>query len=125
MTKRNKQKVLKALTNVRNLIVSGWVQGMWAATKDGQRCDELEACASNFCLSGAINRASLVTGVPTSLIRQAFFSVMKTTLINWNDAARRTKRQVIGLCDRVITHYQKDSKLAPVQRKRSSVSARY
>lgn len=119
-----KGQVIAGLFRVRKLIVDGWGQGEYRTPKvvidgDGRRT---QTC---YCAMGAVDHVSQRTvGVTLAFSNTALYAGMMTSLaralpkhlqpavptvycrvavINFNDSARTTQRDVVRLIDRAIS----------------------
>lgn len=75
----------------------GWCQGAMARNRKGFRCGFDDPKATQFCLTGALYRADAYTHEVFFFLR----SHIGESFTEWNDAAGRTKEEVIALLKRV------------------------
>lgn len=84
------------------LVEKGWCQGTEARDSDGEATDVCSATATSWSLLGALQAASVAD--PTTEIRDIGDAVAALaeliadpSLANWNDAAARTKLEVLNV----------------------------
>ena len=108
------------------LAEKGWTQETFARDADGNWCDPFENNASCFCVTGALERASLQCTEKFKRIEKEFFmrsvcndiskilihseSVKEKikeygdlSLAEWNDMDGRTQKEVIEVLDKTIS----------------------
>lgn len=104
---------LAVLTKARDILKQGWTQGIYARTSLGSATHPASSDACKWCISGALRRAThnfaLIEGEPLPPeYHEAYSSLQKECpdpdLVAWNDAPRRSKREILELLDRTISH---------------------
>lgn len=75
----------------------GWCQGALARGESGRRVHWYSPAAKSFCLSGACLRLDLPICDITDFIQHTY---RLESTEEWNDARRRTKAQVIAMCEK-------------------------
>lgn len=108
-----KKTVRQVLVAAYRLIVKGWTRHAMARNKDGCIVDYTSSEAVEFCSYGAISRAAGGTTnphlVPLDVIATAReaarclkVATRRTDIPAWQNAEKRTKRQVLAAFSRAI-----------------------
>ena len=94
------------LTHVRNLNKKGWAQGVFARDKDGESVALSSAFACKFCISGAAEVINPRYYDDNDQLRKVLWDKAAQMGYNspsgFNDAAGRTKEDVIKFLDELI-----------------------
>jgi hypothetical protein len=105
--------IIKILKRARSYLEKGWCRGSWARKADGSAEYIFSRKACSWCLEGALLKAEnqptwSSAGIETRELllgmipKYKFFGLQK-----WNDAKKRTKRQVLSLLDRAMARLEK------------------
>jgi len=100
-----KRKILSVLVAARKLITprEKWTQRVNARDKFGRYTYPLNADAVCFCAQGAIARIAGGMGNPAKISAMVVLgSVIKGDVTTFNDAPKRTHRQILAAFDRAI-----------------------
>lgn len=112
---------LSVLVAARKLITprKRWTKGSWARADGGITTDETDPAATCFCMSGAIRRYTNGDAADAHDIRvrdaarSAVHAVIHSdSIAAYNDAVRRTHKQVLAAFDRAIANLRKEKRRA-------------
>ena len=99
---------LKILQKIRSLIEAGWTQNRYAETSTGRTISPHEENACKFCLAGALIAADAQfakdrNGDAVQYLKRAIYKDYGIVgVVQFNDSAFRTKKQVLGILDSAI-----------------------
>lgn len=103
------------LKRARKLIEKpgSWCQLAEARTRDGESISCGDSMATQFCALGAIWRATGQNDdAPTKFLREAvgarYTLAGPKSVANWNDAPRRTHKQILKAFDKAIALAEKE-----------------
>lgn len=103
------KELVKLLVKTKNILEKkGWTQNACSRDKDGNARLSLYPKAYSYCLGGAITKAGC--GILYNTIQDQLALTLKNnrfSIVGWNDAKGRTKKQVIALLDKTITRLSK------------------
>lgn len=104
-----------ALKSYRKLMATDrrWLQGLFAAKKDGEHCNEHDRDAWAFCMVGGIHRVNCLGLVKTELFnvllksaKTLFPATTKSDgfwgLMDFNDMPGRTHQDILNVIDHAI-----------------------
>lgn len=104
-----KRRLLRALRQVRLLIITGWTRGSAAKTKSGEQISFLEKKAARFCLLGATLRVTTDTSMRADIVKalaNALPSDVEYKSISIFNDRQKSKYPVVQLIDRAIANVQ-------------------
>jgi hypothetical protein len=84
-----------------------WIKGSFARTREGYRTSEFSESAVCFCALGAVNRCANLNSKLELDAKRALYPVMSYDISGYNDAPRRTHKQVLAAFDRAIVTLRK------------------
>jgi len=94
----------QALEEARNLVSSGWCQGVGASDREGRPVEPWDARACSWSLPGAVLAVAERTGVDSRFLAQVGLSALALAIVgrvgelqDWNDAPERTVAEVLSV----------------------------
>jgi len=99
---------LQILQRARKRISKGWCKGHYALTSEGVYVQSDSKRATRWCLIGATHTEDMQKTVYDLLLKSAH--VEPGLLTRWNDAPRRTKKQVLAVIDKAIALCKREAR---------------
>lgn len=108
---------IEVLEEAKTLLEKGWTQGEFAKDATGRPVSPSLEGACVFCMVGAVDRASNFDDEGSCDVRGKAYAALthevlsssgSRTIVSFNDAAGRTKEEVIGLFERAISKSKGD-----------------
>lgn len=105
--------VKQILIDARLLVESGWCQGAFARDRDGEVVDFASPVAAAFCMAGAIHRVTIGEPYTENNERVKAHQLLahaarNSMLPDWQDAAERSKAEVLSIFDEAIENCPKE-----------------